>query len=60
MKFDAETLQMFLDDKPFFKNKDCFCLGSTLEEAGDIVSKIVEDDMHKGGTANVGMDIKRA
>lgn len=58
MKFDAETLQMFLKDEPFFQSKDCFCLGNSLEEAGEIISQIVNSKNCERGTDNVGMDIE--
>lgn len=56
MKFDAETLQMFLEDKPFYKNNECFCLGNTMEEAGEIISQILKNNMSEGRTGDVGMD----
>ena len=56
MKFDAETLQMFLKDKPFYKNSECFCLGSSLEDAGNIMTQIIEDNKCERRTGDVGMD----
>lgn len=43
MRFvNEEALNAFLDDKPFYENNDCFCLGDTLAEAGCIVREIVK------------------
>lgn len=43
MKFrNANTLQSFLDDKPFYESNDCFCLGDTLAEAGCVIAEIVK------------------
>lgn len=49
MKFlSDENLQDFLDDKPFYVNNDCFCLGNSLAEAGSVVNTIVEANSEKG------------
>ena len=43
MKFiEKEDVEKFLEDEPFFKNNDCYCLGNSLEEAGEIVEIIVQ------------------
>lgn len=60
MKFDSnDSLQDFLDDKPFYVNNDCFCLGDTMAEAGLIVNKIVEantEGNNKDGDGRVDVD----
>lgn len=59
MKFKSETeLQAFLDDKPFFQNADCFCLGNSMTEAGSIIRQMIEstDKSGKAGTDNVAVD----
>lgn len=47
-------LQKFLRDEPFFVNQSAFCLGNTLDEAGDIFRKIAEEK-ERNGEVNVGM-----
>lgn len=65
MRFsNSKTLNDFLDDKAFYKNSDCFCLGNTLAEAGVVVKKIVkayERRMKRaqGVKINVGVDNER-
>lgn len=51
LKLNDEELKDFLSDKPFYKNDDCYCLGKTLEEAGEIFRKIMEGRER----ANVGV-----
>lgn len=55
MKFDTDSLNDFLQDIPFYKNKECFCLGNTLEEAGCVISQIISD---KENEIDVGLDYK--
>lgn len=51
-------LQKFLKDKAFYRDNDCYCLGSTLEEAGAVVRKIVLASGNDERAATyVGMDI---
>lgn len=57
MKFDADSLCAFLKDTPFYANNECFCLGDTLDEAGDIVRRIVEANWERK-ESDVGMDFK--
>lgn len=43
MEFTEEQKLLFLQDKPFYENDNCFCLGNSLEEAGEIVEQIVNN-----------------
>lgn len=36
-------MERFLKDEAFFKNKDVFCLGSTLVEAGKIFAQVIQE-----------------
>ncbi len=54
MKFTEERLKDFLEDKPFFENKECYCLGENLEDAAEIVAKII--GYNRKVTSNVEMD----
>ncbi len=61
MKLSKERLNDFLADKPFFENKECYCLGNSLEEAAEIVSKITNFDRkdimrQEREEQNVGLD----
>lgn len=43
MRFNTEEArEKFLQDKAFFESRDSYCLGETMEEAGEILKKIVE------------------
>ena len=43
MKFtDKAKLDDFLKDKPFFEDKECYCLGSNLNEAAEVVAEIMD------------------
>ena len=43
MLFDtSEEKMMFLQDKPYYRNPNNFCLGNTLDEAGEVMQKIIE------------------
>lgn len=54
MKFDSsENTEKFLNDIKFYENINCYCLGNTLEDAGEIIRKIIEEQEM---TENVGMD----
>lgn len=62
MKLSKERLRDLLLDIPFFDNENCFCLGDTMAEAGNIVRKIVsyresEVKSDEERPDNVGMDI---
>lgn len=57
MKFDADSLSAFLKDMPFYANNECFCLGNSLDEAGEIVRQIVEANLERK-QSDVGMDFK--
>lgn len=48
MKFNNENLQRFLNDKPFFENEESYCLGNTLEDAGEVVRKIMDGKKKEG------------
>lgn len=42
MEFKNETeLLNFVNDIPYYGDKDSFCLGNTLEEAAEIIRKVV-------------------
>lgn len=61
MKFKNEAeLQAFLNDKPFFHGTDSYCLGSTMEEAGEVIRQMMGEAelLRKAGTEDVAMDIK--
>jgi hypothetical protein len=55
MKLENDLLTMFLKDKPFYKSNDCFCLGNSLTEAGDIAKCIIESNFKGDNSNNVGM-----
>lgn len=55
---DESTLIAFLNDKPFYENNDCFCLGDTLAEAGCIVDKIVKaNELYRQPTTADNTDV---
>jgi len=54
MKFNDESRKLFLEDKPFYENNECFCLGNSLEEAGEIIKRIVKAK-NKESDDDVGM-----
>ena len=63
MKFKSEEeLKMFLQDKPFYKDNESFCLGDTMAEAGAIISEIIEETERKTYERKeyMGMDNKKA
>lgn len=44
MKVTSEQdIQKLIADIPFYSNKDSYCLGKTLTEAGEIIRQIVAD-----------------
>lgn len=51
----AEEKMMFLYDKPYYRNPDSFCLGNTLDEAGEIMKTVQEEAERRNNC--VGMDI---
>lgn len=53
MIFNDETMNKFLNDVKFYENRECYCLGSTLEDAGEIIRNII---MEQEGTKNVELD----
>lgn len=58
-----EMFEKMLRDEMFYQKKDCFCLGKTMEEAGMIIMKIVNDtekEKNSYGNRNVGVDNKNA
>lgn len=55
MKFTSEQLQLFLEDKAFYNNKECYCLGNSFEEAAKIVTEIVKERDGESGKENVGL-----
>lgn len=61
MKFkNAENQEKFLRDEKYYENPEDYCLGNTLEEAGEIFRKLLNDVDEKGSVKNVGMDINNA
>ena len=41
MKFrNQNEIQDFLEDKPFYSSPDSYCLGKTMEQAGEVIRKI--------------------
>lgn len=44
MKLKSCDLELFLKDKAFFRNKDCYCLGNSLKTAGKVARYIVNGD----------------
>lgn len=44
MKFtNEENLRKFLNDEPYYENKDDYCLGDSLESASNIVNQLMDD-----------------
>lgn len=56
---DDNTLTAFLDDKPFYENNNCFCLGNTLAEAGRIIEKIVKTNEIIGSSENASVGVSK-
>ncbi len=55
MKFrNQEDKDNFLSDKMYYAGKDNYCLGDTLEEAGMVIRKILNDKQEDG--ADVVLD----
>ncbi len=52
LELTPEEQEMFLKNKPFFRNKNSFCLGGTLKEAGEIFRQIL---FGKENASDVGM-----
>lgn len=48
---DDEILK-FVNNEKFYKNKNCFCIGKTLEEAAEITRLLIADVERE---QNVGM-----
>lgn len=57
MKLNEDELNAFLNDIPFYKNSECFCLGKTFEDAGRILKLLADDNERRKGETNVAMDI---
>lgn len=44
MKFtNEENLKKFLNDEPYYENKEDYCLGDSLESASNIVNQLMDD-----------------
>ena len=57
MKFRTEEAkEKFLHDEAFWENNESYCLGDTMEEAGDIIKVIME----RKEQTYVGMDNSNA
>ena len=66
MKFDSKReKEMFLQETPYYKSRDSYCLGNTEEEAGCILRQIAENNSgnllkgrrsRKESTVYVGLD----
>ena len=53
MKFATEEAkEKFLHDEAFWESNESYCLGNKLEEAGEIIKKIME----RKEQSHVGMD----
>lgn len=39
----GEKAEKFINDVAFYESKDCFCLGNSLESAGEIIKCIFND-----------------
>lgn len=56
MKFTDEEREKFLKDEPFYKDKDSYCLGDSLQEAGEVFRKLCGAEIQrKESAADVGM-----
>ncbi|MCM1231607.1 MAG: hypothetical protein NC489_15930 [Ruminococcus flavefaciens] len=40
---DEKSMNRFLNDVKFYESRDCYCLGSTLEDAGEIIREIITE-----------------
>lgn len=49
MKIAEHNIPAFLRDEPYYDNSEDFCLGKTLEEAGQILKKIAEHCSNEEG-----------
>lgn len=55
MNMSEQELELFLKDVPFYRDNECYCLGKTLEDAGNIVRRIVgleRENEHVGMAAS--------
>lgn len=52
MQIAEQNIEKFVNDIPYCETIDDFCLGNTLEEAGNIISILIE----KRGNLNVELD----
>lgn len=60
MKLNEDELNAFLNDIPFYKNSECFCLGKTFEDAGRILRTLADENEKRKGEADVAMDIRKS
>ena len=53
---NKEDLQNFLEHKKYYKSPDNYCLGSSLKDAGEVISTIKKscDEKKQKGLANYG------
>lgn len=54
MKFTEAQLRCFLSDTPFYHDQNCYCLGKSMSEAGNIINEVVNNERKE--TNDVGMD----
>lgn len=58
MKLNKDEMEAFLNDVPFYKNNECFCLGKTLEDTGKILKQLADENERRKGDTNVAMDTR--
>lgn len=49
MKIAEHNIPAFLRDEPYYDNNEDFCLGKTLEEAGQILKEIAKHCSNEEG-----------
>lgn len=53
MKFtNEENMKKFLNDEPYYTNREDYCLGNNLENAGNIVNQIIRDLSEEENTSD--------
>lgn len=55
MNFNQIELDFFLKDKPFFRDRNAYCIGNTMAEAGKIFQSIVGIALNEEDKKDVGM-----
>lgn len=56
MNFTDAQLECFLSDTPFYHDNNCYCLGNSMLEAGDVISNAMKGETSNGEQSDVGMD----